>query len=311
MFIFHGQVIDYTFLKARNNSFCNKQASTTCTYNFETPPTQTLRKQNNKILNNCVLFLHGWGGNKNSFLNLVKLLNANHNCIMLTLPTTAPTTLVWTLDDYAKCVLSLLKSLNINSVEIVCHSFGFRVATLLYHLTKQNNNLSAKNLKSQNNNANTKTDDQSNKFDKNFAANLNTNLNNNLRIFKMVVTGGAGPKKFNIFKKIEQQNNLCLLKHEKHKFLFKSLVSPDYFSLSNTNKKTFKNVVDFNTKNLLNFDIPLLLFWGKKDCETPIWIAKKICHLNKKNATLKITNSNHFAYLKQSAIFVNLVVNFL
>ena len=288
MFIFHGQKIDYTFLKVQIRNLtchtkidCNKPNAT----NSITP-----------AMDSCVLFLHGWGGNKNSFLSLVKLLNAKHNCLIVTLPTTSPAALTWTLEDYAQCILNLVKSLGINSVQIVCHSFGFRVATLLYHLVKLSNQ-------------NQSTDKNKNRSSQ--PQNLNTQNNQNFTILKMVVTGGAGPKKINIFKKIEQTNNLCLLKQKKNKFLYQSIVSHDYFELTNTNKKTFKNVVNFNTKNLLNFDIPLLLFWGKYDHETPVWIAKKIYKLNKQNAQLFVANSDHFAYLKQSAIFDNLVVNFL
>lgn len=311
MFIFHGQKIDYTFLKAHTTNLtchtkndCDQLSASSIETNSKKQTNLTTNNEstNNAInstppaMDSCVLFLHGWGGNKNSFLSLAKLLNAKHNCLFVTLPTTNPTALTWTLEDYAQCVLNLVKSLGINSVQIVCHSFGFRVATLLYHLVKvSNQNQSADKNKNQSS--------QPQKF--------STQNNQNITISKIVVTGGAGPKKFNIFKKIEQNNNLCLLKQKKNKFLYQSIVSRDYFELSNTNKKTFKNVVNFNTKNLLNFDIPLLLFWGKSDHETPVWIAKKIYKLNKQNAQLFVTNSDHFAYLKQSAIFDNLVVNFL
>lgn len=240
-FIFHGEVIEYDFFKTTTN--CE-----------------------------CVLFLHGWGGNKNSFASTINLIKSKQNCLAITLPTINPTNLAWTLFDYANCVLCLLSSFGIDKIKIVCHSFGFRVATLINILTKQN------------------------KF---------------LQIEKIVVTGGAGAKKINIFKKINQNNNICLLKWQKNKFLFKKLASADYLNLAVTNKKTFKNVVKFNTINMLKFDFPILLFWGRFDHETPLWIAKKIKKINKKNATLIITKDGHFAYLKQNAYFNNLVVNFL
>lgn len=240
-FIFHGELIEYDFFKLTNQA-------------------------------DCVLFLHGWGGNKNSFVSTINLIKSKQNCLAVTLPTINHTNLVWTLFDYTNCVLNLLLSFGIKEIKIVCHSFGFRVATLLTILTKHNKLLQIK---------------------------------------KIVVTGGAGAKKINLFKKINQNANICLLKQDKNKILFKKLVSPDYSSLCETNKKTFKNIVTFNTKNLLKFDFPVLLFWGKFDHETPLWIAKKIKKLNKNNATLIITKSNHFAYLKQNAYFNNLVVKFL
>lgn len=245
MFIFRGELIDYNLIKSNSG---NK---------------------------NCILFLHGWGGNKNSFISTINLLKSKYDCLSLTLPTTAPTNLAWDMIDYVNCVAALTKSLNISTVSIVCHSFGFRIATIMNYLS------------------------QSKDFD------------NYLQIEKIVVTGGAGAKKFNIFKKIDLNNNICLLKQKKYKFLYQNLASRDYKELVPTNKITFKNVVNFNTFRMLKFNIPILIFWGINDKETPIWIAKKIFKNNKKNALFYKTKSDHFAYLKQSAYFNNLVVKFL
>ena len=131
-FIFHGELIEYDFFKVNNQS-------------------------------NCVLFLHGWGGNKNSFVSTINLIKSKQNCLAVTLPTISQTNLVWTLFDYANCVLNLLLSFGVKEIKIVCHSFGFRIATLLTILTK---------------------------------------YNKLLQIKKIVVTGGAGAKKINIFKKM-------------------------------------------------------------------------------------------------------------
>ena len=53
----------------------------------------------------------------------------------------------------------------------------------------------------------------------------------------------------------------------------------------------------------------MLLFWGKNDTETPLFIAKKLKKLNRCN--LIVTNGNHFAYLQQSGLFNNLAIRFL
>ena len=113
MFVFHGELVDYSFVKAQQRNS-----------------------------DHCVLFLHGWGGNKNSFYSTKNLLSAKYNCLTITLPTTAPTNLVWRMEDYVDCVENLLANLNIKKISIVCHSFGFRIATLLnYKITKNNKNL--------------------------------------------------------------------------------------------------------------------------------------------------------------------------
>ncbi len=125
-------------------------------------------------------------------------------------------------------------------------------------------------------------------------------------IQKIVVTGGAGPKKEGIIKRIKTDNNKLLLKLKKIEY--SSVASKDYLSLDATNKQTFKNIVNCNLKNFISFPCPVLLFWGKRDAETPMWICNLIFKHNK--ATKIVTNSNHFAYIKENALFCNSLTKF-
>ena len=90
-----------------------------------------------------LLLLHGWGGNKDSFAKLKKVFKFQYNILSLSLP---PPNLyqlsteskhcfnsVVPLDmhDYKNIVCNILTLLNLNSVVIICHSFGFRVALML------------------------------------------------------------------------------------------------------------------------------------------------------------------------------------
>ena len=134
-------------------------------------------------------------------------------------------------------------------------------------------------------------------------------LRGKIHIEKIVVTGGAGLIKNNIFKRIEKNNNFIWLK--KDKTLFSKLASSDYKVLSPTNKITFKNIVNINTYALCKFNCPMLLFWGKHDQETPIWMAKKIAKVNKQNSKLILSDSDHFAYLFDGDYFNNEVIKFL
>lgn len=231
-YIFKGEIIDYDF------SFNAKKET--------------------------ILFLHGWGGDKNSFSSCMNLIKNNFNTLSITFPTTKNTNMSWNMYDYRNLVLSILKLHNIKSIIIICHSFGFRIATL---------------------------------------------INNHIKISKIVVTGGAGMKRKNIYKKIESQNNLILLKNGKNNYLFDKISSPDYRNLSDTNKQTFKNIVNLNTLNLTKFVCPMLLFWGKKDKKTPLWIAKKLYKSNR--SLLFVTKGDHFAYLKESFSFIHELKNFL
>ena len=211
---------------------------------------------------NTVLFLHGWGGDKNSFQTLKNQLKKSFNVLSITLPTVSPTTEIWTLFDYVCLVFNLLKLHNIENVIVVCHSFGFRVACV---------------------------------------------LQNFIKIKKIVVTGGAGPKKENLFLKLEKQQTQISLKLNPNNF--KKFASKDYFALSPTNRQTFKNIVNQNLIKTLAFTCPMLIFWGKFDRDTKPWIAKKLKRKN--NAKLVLTNSDHFAYIKETNLFVFEVKKFL
>lgn len=229
-FIFKEEIIDYDFTASKTHS--------------------------------TILFLHGWGGNKLSFLSTINLLKNKHNILTITMPTNQPTKQVWTMQNYADLILNILTLHSIKNLTIICHSFGFRIALL---------------------------------------------LNRKICIKKLIVTGGAGIKKESAISRINLRRNLLNIKQNKN-FYF-TIASKDYLELSHLNKKTFKNVVNLNLKNYIFFNCPILLFWGKKDTATKLWIAKL---LNKKNnSKLIITNSDHFAYLKLNAEFNNAVINFL
>ena len=207
-----------------------------------------------------ILFLHGWGGDKNSFLQSINLVKNQFNVFSLTLPTIKETNEVWSLFDYTELIQNILKLHNINSVIIVCHSFGFRVACL---------------------------------------------LNGIINIEKIVVTGGAGLKKKSILKRIENQNNVILLKQIRFSYLYTKIASKDYIELSKNNKQTFKNVVNTINNNLIVFNCPILLFWGRIDTPTPIWMAKKIYRINATFHNKKITKilKNDAKFIKNSTKF--------
>ena len=84
-----------------------------------------------------ILLLHGWGGNKDSFARVKKVFKANYNILSLSLPplnlytTKTNSTIPLDMYDYKSIVLNILKMLNLNSIIIICHSFGLRVSLML------------------------------------------------------------------------------------------------------------------------------------------------------------------------------------
>ena len=81
-----------------------------------------------------VLFLHGWGANLNSFLFCENALKNNYKLLLVDFPgfgESEKLNNVFSVFDYALEIFKLLTKLEINNVNIVCHSFGGRVAMLL------------------------------------------------------------------------------------------------------------------------------------------------------------------------------------
>lgn len=79
----------------------------------------------------AILFLHGWGGNKNSFITCINFFKTRYNILSISMPPNKNSPLALTMDDYKQLILDLLKLHNINSVIIICHSFGCRVTLTL------------------------------------------------------------------------------------------------------------------------------------------------------------------------------------
>lgn len=214
-----------------------------------------------------ILFLHGWGGDKNSFSQAKKFFSFQYSILSISLPPYGDSCVPLTMQDYCNIAFNILNLLNISNVIIVCHSFGMRVALML-----------------------TVTQ---------------------IHIDKIIITGGAGIIfKKNFIKKLSFQHNLILMK--KHPKLSYKFSSPDYKNLSYIDKQTFKNIVNKNLANYIkNLNCPIMLFWGKKDKDTPIKIIK-IFKKYHQNLHIKIfANGTHFCYLEYAQNFIDECQNFL
>lgn len=215
-----------------------------------------------------LLLLHGWGGDKNSFLFIKNCLKIRFNIIAISFPPyfmkSKKSHIPITMHDYLNIILTILKLHNIKNVNIICHSFGFRLALML-----------------------SSTD---------------------IKIDSLIITGGAGINLSpNLFKQISLNSkiidNLIRLKNGL------SLHQSDYTILDNIDKKTFKNIINFDTTNYLKFNCPTLLFWGKKDTATRIKLAR---YINKKikSSKLIVVDSDHFAYLNFKNLFLSSCLKF-
>ena len=76
-----------------------------------------------------ILFLHGWGGNGDSFAAVKKYFERDYCALSPAMPCSPDA--VWTMEDYALYIEEVLRDSAVTRCHIVCHSFGARVAAML------------------------------------------------------------------------------------------------------------------------------------------------------------------------------------
>lgn len=224
-----------------------------------------------------IFFLHGFGGSKESFKCVKNHIAGRCNMVFLSLPgfgLSPPPSQPYNLNSYAMEVRDLIIKLSGGKkVNIVCHSFGARVAVKLCYLYPY-------------------------------------------IIDKILIVDGAGIKprrKLKYYIDVFQYKRMkkLVMKGKKDASILDNYGSSDYKSLSEDMKKTFVLVVNEDLKSCFrSIDNPILLFWGEKDDQTPLYMAKKINKLAKNSALIIAKNAGHFSYLDNFPLFIAVFENF-
>lgn len=105
------------------------------------------------------------------------------------------------------------------------------------------------------------------------------------------------------------------LKVLKHKILKlfgkKAKGSKDYQNLSANMKKTFSNIVStFLEEYAINIAVPTILFWGGRDKETPMYMAKRLNKLIKDSKIICFKKADHFCYISHKNSFIAIINHF-
>lgn len=223
-----------------------------------------------------VLLLHGWGGSLQSFLGVANELSLRFRVIVPDLwgfgkSETPPAN--FNVLNYALNIVELLKSLNVNKVTIVGHSFGGRIGIVLASLHPQFVNklvlINSAGLKPR------------------------FSLKRFLKIRK--------------YKKLKKQ----VKEGKKSPSVLLGFGSTDYKQLEGNMKSVFVNVVNQNLSSLLpKIKCKTLIIWGNKDRSTPIYMAKQL-HKNIKSSMLYVLKGDHFVYVSKQESVLRLIFEFL
>ena len=236
----------------------------------------TIEYDYKKISSKTIVFLHGFGGNLQSFFHYSKSFqNFGYSTLNINLTDYGFKNLPkdFSIYDYADVIAKLIKILKIKSFNIIAHSFGGRISIILSSMY-------------------------------------------NLKIDRMVLFDIAGIKPKLSFKtkfKVCFYKLLKFLACKKiiNKNVLQKFGSSDYKMLNQNLKSVFVNVVNEDLTYLLKLiKTKSLIVFGKSDKDTPIYFAK-IFHKQIKNSKLILLNGDHFCYLTQKEKCISLSKKFL
>ena len=227
---------------------------------------------------NVIVFLHGWGADKNSFL-WIKNYFDDYTTIFIDFyghGDSVDAKSSYCLDDFVYGVKNILDKFEIDKLVIVGHSFGGRVAI---------------------------------KYASYFQ--------NKYKCFKLCLVDSAGIKpkhglkyycnvlRFKIYKKLAQKNN-------RYKNKLCSFGSLDYKNLSDDMKPVFVRIVNEDLSLYASgVNIETLIVWGSEDKDTKPYMAKRLNKLIKNSQLCFIKNAGHFSFLDNREEFVFLLDRFL
>lgn len=222
----------------------------------------------------AIVFLHGWGGGFSSFIYFAKVMAKNFYCIVCDFNDLINSDKVLGVKDFADALYFKLADLKIKEICLVGHSFGGRVAGKFAFLYPK-------------------------------------------LVKKIILVDSAGlpprrslwyyikVKRYKLYKWLAGKG---LMKKEK---LLK-FGSTDFKNLKPELRATFIKIVNEDLTNCFSsITCPTLIYWGEKDKDTPIYMAKKLNKIIKDSGLVVVKNAGHYSYLEDVNKFIIVMNKFL
>lgn len=229
-----------------------------------------------------LVFLHGWGGELNSWFPITEELQDNFQTITLDLPgfgESEPPSKVWGIPEYAQFLDDFLNKLEIENFVLIGHSFGGTIATQYAFL---------------------------------YPNNLNKLILVDAKIIKPQAT--IKQKGYQFVAKSGKIATSLLGKRIQSKLrkkLYHTIGEHDYEETDGIMKEIFKTVIQYDyTEIATHVKNSTLIIWGGKDQATPISDAHTLKEIIP-NANLEIITGDHFAYLENPQEFCKIVKDFI
>jgi len=217
--------------------------------------------------NKFIVFLHGWGADKNSFL-WAKRYFEDYSLIFVDFPgfgESAEPQKPYNVYDYVCRLKEILDQFYIEELVLVGHSFGGRVAIKFSFL-----------------------------FQNDYA---------NFKLCLVDIAGLKPKRSIKYFFNVARYK--FYKKHFPNSKKLDKFGSSDYKALSKIMKQTFVLVVNEDLSNYAKYiKCKTVIIWGEKDTETPIYMAKRLKKLIKNSKLIIIKNAGHFSFLDEPVEFI-------
>ena len=136
--------------------------------------------------------------------------------------------------------------------------------------------------------------------------------NRDKRIDKIVFTGAAGLKPRRGLKYFFRKASFFILKRFVKKEKLKFLYSEDYRNLTEVKKRSFQKIVgEHLDKEVEKVQNKCLLIFGKRDRQTPPYMAKKMARKITRSRLLFIKDLGHFCFAEEPVKFNSEMFKFL
>lgn len=234
-----------------------------------------------------VLFLHGWGATTKSWGTVLSMLGEKYRVIAIDFPgfaqfggqSSTPKT-AWTIKDYADMVLGFMDKMELEKINIVCHSFGGRVTIELANMVPE----------------------RLNKLVLTDAAGVKP---------KRSLKYHAKVRAYKSAKWIYQHEiirKICKAIGYDAEKRVKNAGSDEYKQIDGVVKQIFVHAVNYDQTALLkNIKNPTLLIWGDLDTDTPLYMAKTMESEIKDSGLVVFEGAGHFSYLQDIPRYVKIL----
>ncbi|MBP0990042.1 MAG: alpha/beta hydrolase [Oscillospiraceae bacterium] len=226
----------------------------------------------------CILFLHGWGANLETFRPVINYFETKNRVVALDMPGCGKTDVPQTdlnMTDYADFVNEFCKLLNVERPVIVGHSNGGRTILKLF---EQNPEYPCKKV--------ILIDASGIKHKRTLAASA--------RLFSYKTAKAV--LSFRLWKKKSEPYLEKLRSH---------FGSSDYKNADPVMRKTLVNILAEDLKPALpNIKVPTLIFWGSKDTDTPLSDGKTMEKLIPDSGLIVLEGAGHYSYLEKLGEFL-------